>query len=112
MPVANCVVCKDCYQRVNSNRSLIALWADESGKSAQHMSVNIIEAVQQQGNACPILANLYLPSLWSEQDIDALQTGLAKALARYFEVAVSQVLVITSIVDSGRVVENGQVERW
>ena len=76
------------------------------------MTVNIVLSTEQFGNPYDIMANLYLPSLWSKQDVALLQTGLAKALASYFEAPLNSVFVMTSILDSGQVVENGEQVVW
>ena len=59
-----------------------------------------------------VMASPFLPSLWSKQDVNSLQTVLAKALVEYFYVTAKGVHVITSIVDSGMVVENGAFVEW
>jgi hypothetical protein len=112
MPVANCFVQKDCYKKVSSSESLIELWTAESGLSSEHMTANIIQLTEQRGNAYNIMAVLYLPSMWSEQDVNLLQTGLAYALTRYFNVDINTVHVITHILESGMVVEKGEVLKW
>jgi hypothetical protein len=112
MPIANCLVKKGCYQKVSSSDSLIDLWAAESGLSSQQMTVNITQSSEQRGNAYNIMAVLYLPSLWSKQDINLLQTGLAYALTRYFNVDINTVHVITHILQSGMVVEHGEIVEW
>ncbi len=112
MPVANCLVQKGCYQKVRSSESLIELWAAESGLSSEHMTVNITQCLEQRGNAYNIMAVLYLPSMWSKQDINLLQTGLAYALTRYFNIDINTVHVMTHIVESGMVVEKGEIVEW
>lgn len=109
MPIVNCFISPDCKQGTGD---LIALWADESNQSSRHMTINMIKTHEQVGNAYKIVANLFLPSLWSATDISSLQTGLCKALSQYFILAVDDIIVITQIIDSGHVVENGQVVQW
>jgi hypothetical protein len=112
MPVANCLVQKGCYKKVSSSESLIELWAAESGLSSDHMTVNLSPCSEQRGSAYNIMAVLYLPSKWSKQDINLLQTGLAYALTRYFNVDINTVHVMTHIVESGMVVEKGEIVTW
>ncbi len=112
MPIANCVVKRRNFQEAMRSENLIELWATASGKSSEHMTVNIIESSNQQGNIYDIMATLYLPSLWSKRDVDSLQIGLAKALAEYFNVGIKRVHIITHIVVSGMVVENGELVEW
>jgi hypothetical protein len=112
MPIANCLVQKGCYKKVSSDESLIELWASESGISSEQMTVNISQSSEQRGNAYNIMAVLYLPSIWSKQDIDLLQTGLAYALTRYFNVDINTVQVMTHILQSGMIVEKGEIVEW
>ena len=109
MPIANCIVLPDCSAKEGD---LIDMWARESGVAPDHMTVNVIESQQQFGNSYKVMATLYLPTLWSEEKTNALQLGLATSLVQYFGVAPNEVHVITTVVDSGFVVENMKIERW
>lgn len=109
MPIANCIVNRSC-QPGDSN--IVELWSAECGVTATHMTVNIVNAEQQFGKAYRVMAVLYLPSLWPAKDRSLLQLGLARALAKYFSEPLSEIQVITSIVESGHVVESGQTETW
>ncbi|MBJ7538156.1 hypothetical protein [Marinomonas transparens] len=109
MPIANCVITQECPQGTGN---IIELWAQESGISAEHMTINIMTSSEQLGNTYKIMANLALPSMWSAPSVSLLQLGLAKALAKYFAVAINEVHVITSVVASGMVVDSGQEIKW
>ena len=109
MPIANCMVTPNCPK---CTENLVELWSIESGMPADHMTINLIATEHQWGKPYPIMATLLLPSIWSKPDISALQLGLAKALAQGFHLDLGQVQVITHIIDSGRVVENGTEETW
>ncbi|CAH1386597.1 conserved hypothetical protein [Candidatus Nitrotoga sp. M5] len=109
MPIANCLITQECSQ---GSGNLIELWANESGISSKHMTINIVSSSEQLGNKYKIMANLSLPSMWSTSDISSLQIGLAKALSQYFAFAINEVHVITNIVTSGMVVESGQEIKW
>ncbi len=112
MPIANCVVSAHCLKNIKPAGKLVDLWAGKSGKPAQQMTLNIIERVQQEGSAYEVMTQLYLPSLWSQDDIELLQLGLADALATYFDIAIGDVQIITHVVESGMVVEDGEVATW
>jgi hypothetical protein len=88
------------------------MWANESGKSADHMTINVMPSSQQFGKKYAVMANLLLPSIWSLEDISLLQVGLAKALAVNFGVALSTVHIVTSVIGSGLVVEDGKEIQW
>ncbi len=109
MPIANCIVTTDCQ---HNSFDLVELWAKESGQSSEHMTINITTSTHQYGNKYTIMATLWLPSIWSKSNISSLQLGLAKALAYYFNIAPSEIHVITQIVESGNVVEGGKEIQW
>lgn len=109
MPIANCIVTSECKEGAGD---LIELWAQESGQSPDYMTVNIVTSNQQLGNTYSVMATLQLPSMWSDSNVSLLQIGLAKAVSAYFNLPPNEVFVVTQIVESGRVVEAGQEERW
>lgn len=109
MPIANCFIRPECQA---GSGNLVQLWASESGMAAKHMTMNLVKAEQQFGAQYKVMANLWLPSLWSAPDISALQIGLARALASYYELPIAEVLVVTQIIESSRVVENGLEVSW
>lgn len=67
---------------------------------------------RQGGKKYAVMAWLYLPSLWSEEEVVLLSEGLAAALADVAQVEPSSVQVLTSILTSGSVVEVGTTLRW
>ena len=109
MPIANCFVTSNTQP---GTKNLVELWAEECGKSSEQMTINIMYSHQQMGNQYAVMANLLLPSIWSSPDISSLQTGLARALAKHFRLNLSEVHVATTIISSGRVVENGEEVHW
>ncbi|THB79591.1 MAG: hypothetical protein D6B25_01140 [Desulfobulbaceae bacterium] len=112
MPIAHCIVTPELRSTGNSSHNLIALWGDESGISIEHMTVNIIVGNSQFGNRYQVMANLYLPTLWSPSDISSLQTGLAKGLSRYYQIVIESVFIMTQLVESGMVVVAGEELKW
>jgi len=109
MSIANCIITADCHE---SEYSVIDCWASESGQSPEHMTVNVITSTQQFGKKYGAMATLFLPSLWSESAISSLQIGLARALAKTYGLSLNDVNVITSVVESGFVVDAGKEEKW
>lgn len=109
MPIANCIVRKDC---VLVDSDLVQNWSKASGITQKDMTVNIIESVLQSGCGYKIMANLYLPSMWSDSEVSALQVALSKTLAHCFRVPVEQVHVMTEIIKSGMAVEAGESVSW
>ena len=112
MPIASCQVSKKCFERRSDTIDPIRLWADISGKSAEHMTISISCTDVGFGKTYDVLAQLLLPDVWSQDDIASLQVSLAKALASYFSISVNSVFVATTIVNSGNVVEDGEIQHW
>ncbi len=109
MPIANCL-----FAAEESNpppEMIVREWSHRSGIDPVDMTVNVVQA-HQGGKKYAVLAWLYLPSLWSEEEVILLSEGLAAALADVTQVEPSSVQVITSIVTSGSVVEAGTTLRW
>ena len=111
MPIANCFVSDDLPLEPGID-DLTAFWSEESGVASEHMTINLIAGTRQTGAPYRVTAFLYLPSLWSSEQVRRLQVGLARALGRSFAVPPAEVQVITTIVESGRVVEGGETQDW
>lgn len=75
------------------------------------MTLDLV-AVRQGGKRYGAITWLYLPSLWPDEAVAALATDLAAALAERLEVESSSVQVLTSILTSGLVVEDGEIMQW
>jgi len=112
MPIANCIITSESQKNADNSNNLIELWAKESGKSSEHMTINIITSYKQFGKKYSIMANLLLPSMWSSADISSLQVGLARALSQHYKLNLQDVHVVTSLVNSGMVVEAGKEIKW
>jgi hypothetical protein len=111
VPIVNCFVRDDLPPDPDID-TLTALWSDESGIGSEHMTINVIAGTRQAGAPYRVMAFLYLPTLWSFEQVRQLQVGLARALTRGFAVASSEVQVISSVVHSGHVVEDGETQDW
>ncbi len=109
MPIANCFFAS---ARENPDADAIVMaWSNHSGIDAGEMTVNVVHT-HQGGKRYAVMAWLYLPSLWSEDEVAALSEGLSAALADVSHVPPSGVQVLTSIVTSGSVVEAGKTLHW
>jgi hypothetical protein len=111
MPIVNCFVGEDVLGGADLEE-LVPLWAEESGVGAEQMTINVVSPSIQVGAGYQVMAFLFLPSLWSSEDVRRLQLGLASALRRAFAVPAAEVHVLTSIVESGHVVEDGEIVDW
>ena len=109
MPIATCIVNE---RSCTSATEIIEQWSEKSGINSEHMTINIVNSAAQFGKQYKIMATLQLPSIWSSEKVSALQLGLANALSACFKLSIDQVHVVTTIIDSGLVVENGEEISW
>ncbi|NVJ61962.1 MAG: hypothetical protein HWE27_16340 [Gammaproteobacteria bacterium] len=109
MPIVYCYTTLDLPDASNE---LVEQWSSLSGISSEEMTVNFVELNEQVGKQYDVMAQLFLPDLWNEADINRLQIGLAEAISEVVKVSIKGVHVITQIVTSGTVVENGKVLTW
>jgi hypothetical protein len=107
MPIANCFI----ESPPDDAEGIVRAWSDRSGVAPDEMTVNLVH-MRQGGKRYPVMAWLYLPSLWSDEDVVSLSEGLAVALADVLHVQLSGVQVLTFVVTSGSVVEAGETLRW
>lgn len=112
MPIANCILSSSVAQSCDHPSDLIAKWGHHSGVDTSEMTVTVVRAEQQMGKEYKAICTLHLPSVWSPKSVDLLQVGLAKAISEQFELKVADVIVMTSIIQSGHVVEGGEVVSW
>lgn len=113
MPIATVFVRSDMEPLDDKSLArLVPAWAAHADQPAAHMTVNIVDNIVQAGAGFALMAWLDLPDLWPGEAVDALQTGLARALADVFAADIGEVQVITRLVASGHVVEDGAIVRW
>ena len=112
MPIATCYLSRHLATKAQHSSDLVKHWSEHSISCAEEMTINLVSIEQQFGKQYTIMAQLLLPSIWSTQDISLLQLGLSKALASYFETREECILVTTNIIESGLVVESGEVVNW
>jgi hypothetical protein len=111
VPIANCYIHDDLSPEFEID-ALTALWSEEARVGSEQMTINVIAGTRQAGAPYPVMEILYLPSLWSSEQVRRLEVGLARALGRGFAVTPEEVQVITSIIESGHVVEGGETQDW
>ncbi|MGF1694355.1 hypothetical protein L4C54_01630 [Vibrio lamellibrachiae] len=112
MPIANCFYAPSLDLQISQSSSIIDQWANYSEQDASLMTVNFIQTERQHGNAYFVIAELSLPSQWPQTSISKVQLGLAKALTETLSIETHQVLVMTTLIESGLIVENGQEINW
>jgi hypothetical protein len=108
MPIANCF-CKKRKLSIKKMENMVNEWANIVGVDKKDICINMIKEYSQLGQKYPVLVNLYLPTLWSANDIKGIQLGLLKVLSKYLEVKENEIFIMTSLIQSEHVVENGHI---
>lgn len=111
MPIANCYI-KDTQVINNEFQDLATLWAEKINVDVKDICLTFIPNCIQAGQQYEILVNLYLPSLWKKDAIKNIQKSLLMILAGHFHISPKHIFIMTSIIQSGNVVENGEVVEW
>lgn len=111
MPIANCLCKKDNITKEKSE-NIVSEWAEIAEVDIKDICLNFIHNYSQFGQQYSVLANLYLPSLWSEDGIKKVQLGLLQTLAKHLELREDEIFIMTSIINSSHVIENGNVVEW
>lgn len=113
MPIANCILSPTVRQKnATSHAGLIDLWAQYSGQTSAEMTITVLSGEQQFGKNYAAICSLHLPALWSSEAVTSLQLGLSRAISDYYQLEPSEVIVMTSIIESGNVVEGDNVIKW
>lgn len=92
--------------------SIVIKWAEEIGVNLNNISISLIETKIQAGNKYKIMVNLYLPSLWGNKDIEYIQLTLAQLITTHLSLLPEDLFIMTSIIQSSNVIENGKVVKW
>ena len=111
MPIANCYIKKEISGDADFQQ-LVAEWAKILQLSENDITLNLITDYKQFGQPYLVMVNLFLPSLWSETDIEKIQHTLSDLLQKHLKIDPGQIFIVTSIIESGHVLSEGKVERW
>ncbi|MEP0366298.1 MAG: hypothetical protein ABJN36_02950 [Cyclobacteriaceae bacterium] len=111
MPIANCFL-KEKYFDQSVFDALTEDWSIEIGVSLEDITINWMSVNNQSGKSYEAIIHLYLPTVWSEDQVAKIQLSLSKQIAKHFDLDSKQVFIMTSVIKSGHVVSNGEVEKW
>ncbi|HCH6008525.1 TPA: hypothetical protein NK076_004460 [Vibrio parahaemolyticus] len=112
MPIANCILSPQVVVNSNDCTGLIEKWGKHSGIDTSEMTVTVMRSDEQMGKEYSAICTLILPNLWSPKSVSSLQVGLAKAISEHFGLKDTEVLIMTSLIASGFVVEGGKEVSW
>ncbi|SHF82147.1 hypothetical protein SAMN05443144_113152 [Fodinibius roseus] len=111
MPIANCFI-KDKHVSQQELQELTERWAEQVNVDIKDICLTFIPNCMQGGQQYDVLVNLYLPSLWDQDNIKQIQKSLLNILKGFFGTEASEIFIMTSIIRSGHVVEDGEIVEW
>ena len=111
MPIANCFI-KDKKVSQQELQQLAEKWASDAEVDVKDICLTFIPNCIQAGQQYIALANLYLPSLWNDEQIHHIQKSLLRIICEFLRVESSEVFIMTSMIQSGHVVESGEIVKW
>lgn len=111
MPIANCF-CKKKNLSKEKLEEMVLEWSRIIGVNKKEVCINIINEYTQVGQKYSVFINLYLPTIWSKTNIKKIQLGLLKVISKYYNIEESEVFIVTSVVQSEHVIENGKIVKW
>ncbi len=112
MPIAICTLSRQVPVPLDSERDVTKLWREAAGLDCQEMTVMVTQSAAVYGNIYDVIAQLHLPSVWSEANQILLQESLASALSSWLSLSPNRIFILTTILPAGRVVEGGETQRW
>lgn len=110
MPILNCFIKKKQVSFTKFQKA-IKLWSNDIQVDEKEICMNVLQTRMQIGKQYKIMINLFLPSIW-KNDIEKIQISLIKYLVECLNVNTSEIFLFTSIINSGNVIENGEVVEW
>lgn len=111
MPIANCFIKrKDIPETLLD--TMVREWGMRIGVAEKDICLNFISGFVQAGRSYEVMVNLFLPNLWAEQDIRNIQQSLLDILSGSLHLKKEDIFIMTSVIASGHVVENGQIITW
>ncbi|USD68181.1 hypothetical protein [Vibrio sp. SCSIO 43136] len=112
MPIAQCTVSQHLNVNHDSAAKVYQRWQHYSSIYSDDMSVVFTRADGMAGQAYHVIAQLYLPSIWNEPQIQQLGTGLSQAIIESFGLEDKDVIVLIHILQTARVVDGNQLQEW
>lgn len=112
MPIANCIFAPDIDCIESDVVKVIDSWAKHANVDSSEMTMICTQSDKLIGKQYAVICYLSLPSIWAQSSVNKLQTGLAKAIGESFSLDIAEVIVLTTVIESGFVVENGCEVNW
>ncbi len=111
MPIANCFV-SGIEVSAESGNQIARAWAAKINTNISDITLSFIPVSFQAGQTYAVMIQLYLPDFWSGEETKGVQLELLNAVCAALMIQASHVFIVTHMVTSGHVVENGKIVTW
>jgi hypothetical protein len=111
MPIGNCYINQISVSK-QQLETVTKEWAETIEVELKDICLSFIEVSNQTGQNYKVMVNLFLPTLWDKSSIKRVQLSLDKLLKKHLKLGNEDVFIITTAVQSGNVIENGQIVNW
>jgi len=111
MPILNCYTTKT---NLHSERweHLAHAWSEKIGVDQKDINIHVICDCLQVGAKYELKAELYLPSLWSDQAVTNIQQSFLELAEEILDIKPGDIFLMTQIIQSGHVIDRGKREEW
>ena len=110
MPIANCIL------RVSPDTEACEGVLGELSRrldiEPENITLNFTNSDHQVGQRYDLMIHLYLPSLWTAEEAEKIGLVFIEVISKGLGVRSEDASLITTIVQSGHVIDNGTVQRW
>jgi len=111
MPILNCYTSKTNLQANQWDR-FVESWAKIISVDKKDISIHVIADFFQVGERYELKAELYLPSLWSDNAVIHIQQSFLTLAEKMLKIKQSDIFLMTQIIQSGHVIDRGKTEEW
>lgn len=111
MPIAICYTHDKIFDKPTLQR-VATEWAALIEVDTKDIHISIVSPQIQAGQAYKAMVHLFLPTLWTREAVNKIQLSLHQMLMKHANLTSSEIFVITTLVPSGQVVENGCIIHW
>ncbi|SFB36529.1 hypothetical protein SAMN04488072_11964 [Lentibacillus halodurans] len=112
MPIAFFHASKDLKISKKQCERMLEDWATAASVGKEYCTINVVENIMQVGANYKLMVKLYLPSLWEENNVREIQRFLFQSIYDQLEIEKEDIFIMTSIIQSGHVMDKGKLEIW
>lgn len=111
MPILNCYTSKTNLRDSQWDR-LVESWAKMISVEQKDITIQVFTDFVQAGEKYELKVELYLPSLWPDHAIIHIQQSFLTLAEKMLKIKQSDIFLMTQIIQSGHVIDRGNMEEW